>query len=551
MALTPLNDNIQLNAPKILDNRSGVFSAGVWRPYNDLSEFLATVNVAYRSENLMFYVRSTTNVNRADLYILDKNKSPYKLFDDIDLSNYYTKSEVDEMFGLRDLEIGINADDIVTERNRAIAAEALKANLSDIFMSVWILASDFNPDLRTYTNSQLTGTAGVNYNIIDLTNMQALFPGTDYTAITNGFTLKFDVGVGVAISGSLGMPNTDGFLKYASLARELSNDIIHTPGKYITELSDVTNFPTINAGYINATNGNVVASGSNKYSDYISIPAGFDTVRQLMLAGSAGGAFYDISNVYISGMVGTSSVEDYNIPTGAAYFRVSKNNVLTLQQAQTLLLKTVTTTENQLGFVENGVIDLKTYLTSERLNIGVLNSYVGEKAFINKTGVYILKTLTLTSFPSSGSINYTTGANIAAGGFNRTDYINILGYNKVLAYLTSGTTAGAIAFYDASFVYTSGLYGTTGLLSSYNLDPKATYMKVGTSLTKILVLINDMVLDEYKTGIVEDGTYAELTNDTETANVEVGIESLPIDNGTGISSGYLYFDSTTKALTLK
>ena len=150
MATTPINDNIQLNAPKLLDNKCGVFSAGVWRPYNDLAEFLSSVNVAYRAENLTFYVRSTTNVNRADLYILDKNKSPYKLFDDIDLSNYYTKSEVDEMFGLRDLEIGINADDIVTERNRAIAAEALKANSADIKSILSIKKTELTGN--TYTN---------------------------------------------------------------------------------------------------------------------------------------------------------------------------------------------------------------------------------------------------------------------------------------------------------------------------------------------------------------------------------------------------------------
>ncbi len=35
---TTYNDNNQLNAPKAIENKSGVFQAGVWRPYNDIDE---------------------------------------------------------------------------------------------------------------------------------------------------------------------------------------------------------------------------------------------------------------------------------------------------------------------------------------------------------------------------------------------------------------------------------------------------------------------------------------------------------------------------------
>jgi len=81
MALTPISDNLQCQAPKVLDNRSGRFSSGQWRPYNDLAEFLAAQPLLSRPETLIFWVRSTTDATKADLYTLDSNKTPYKPFD--------------------------------------------------------------------------------------------------------------------------------------------------------------------------------------------------------------------------------------------------------------------------------------------------------------------------------------------------------------------------------------------------------------------------------------------------------------------------------------
>lgn len=89
-----LSDNLQCQAPKVLDNRSGRFESGVWRPYNDLAEFNSAQPLLARPETLIFWVRSTTNVDRADLYTLDKNKAPYLVSPEVDLSNYYTKAEI-------------------------------------------------------------------------------------------------------------------------------------------------------------------------------------------------------------------------------------------------------------------------------------------------------------------------------------------------------------------------------------------------------------------------------------------------------------------------
>lgn len=95
MAQTPISDNWQLNAPKVLDNRSGRFSSGSWRPYNDLAEFDSAQPLLSRAETLIFWVRSITDTTKADLYTLDINKQPYKVLEEVDLSDYYTKQEID------------------------------------------------------------------------------------------------------------------------------------------------------------------------------------------------------------------------------------------------------------------------------------------------------------------------------------------------------------------------------------------------------------------------------------------------------------------------
>lgn len=52
MALTPFNDNIQINAPKSLDNKYTKFVGGLGVPHTDVAEANSRVNPAYRSRGL-------------------------------------------------------------------------------------------------------------------------------------------------------------------------------------------------------------------------------------------------------------------------------------------------------------------------------------------------------------------------------------------------------------------------------------------------------------------------------------------------------------------
>lgn len=52
MATTILNDNLQNNSPKALDNKHGKLVTVVWEPYADVAEANASINIAYRHKGL-------------------------------------------------------------------------------------------------------------------------------------------------------------------------------------------------------------------------------------------------------------------------------------------------------------------------------------------------------------------------------------------------------------------------------------------------------------------------------------------------------------------
>lgn len=55
-AQTNLSNNLQINAPKALDNRSGIFSSGIWRSYASTTEANTTINSAYRFKGMTVQV---------------------------------------------------------------------------------------------------------------------------------------------------------------------------------------------------------------------------------------------------------------------------------------------------------------------------------------------------------------------------------------------------------------------------------------------------------------------------------------------------------------
>ncbi len=136
------SDNIQVNAPKPIDNKWGVFSSGAWRPFNDLAEFDSLQPLVIQYETQMFWVRSTTDANKADLYALRKDKTKYKINSDVDFSNYYTKTQIDSQRAELEDEIEDEADtrlaqdtilsnSILGEIERATSAEGALSEVDD------------------------------------------------------------------------------------------------------------------------------------------------------------------------------------------------------------------------------------------------------------------------------------------------------------------------------------------------------------------------------------------------------------------------------------
>ena len=218
-----LSDNLKLNAPKVLDDRSGRFSSGVWRPYNNLAEFTSTQTLLSRPETLMFWVRSTTDATKADLYTLDSAKQPYKVLEQVDLSDYYTKEETDDL-----LDEKLNIDDVTTAIN--------------------ITYDDLEPDGVTYVNPILTTTAfSLNFKGIGLLQV-----GVHYTVISSpvkGFELINGIVFGeddlIVLTGTFASPVEDEYSDLvSSIASKLPTAEKNAVGG-VPNISDVTLRTTI------------------------------------------------------------------------------------------------------------------------------------------------------------------------------------------------------------------------------------------------------------------------------------------------------------------
>lgn len=62
MAATILNDNLQNNSPKALDNKHGKLVSVSWQPYADVAEANATINIAYRHKGLTVIIQEISGV---------------------------------------------------------------------------------------------------------------------------------------------------------------------------------------------------------------------------------------------------------------------------------------------------------------------------------------------------------------------------------------------------------------------------------------------------------------------------------------------------------
>jgi hypothetical protein len=184
MALTPFVDNIETSAPKVLDNKNGRFSGGIWRPYNTVAEYEAAYPIlASRAWTQLICVLNPDDNTKADIYMLDKNKIPQLVITSTSIASLTQRvvnleeaqtatsqaitginQSISTIEGdLSDLSTGLvneidrstsadqaNADAIATETARAIAAENTKANTVDIQSDIRITFSDLSSN--TYTN---------------------------------------------------------------------------------------------------------------------------------------------------------------------------------------------------------------------------------------------------------------------------------------------------------------------------------------------------------------------------------------------------------------
>ena len=212
-----ISDNIRTAAPKPLDDKWGVFEALPigWRPFNNIAEFNSIIPLASRFNSQTFWVKSETNSDKADLYTLDKNKTPYKVQADVDLSNYYTKAQIDAFNTSMQLEI-TSLQEVTTELNEDLIdltgdvqqLEEDKLDKDEVTTAIRITYNDLEPDKKTFV-SEAIGSVAFS---LEMNGLGLLRVGIDYNLITSpvrGFVLTnptFGVNDLIVLTGTFAPP---------------------------------------------------------------------------------------------------------------------------------------------------------------------------------------------------------------------------------------------------------------------------------------------------------------------------------------------------------
>ncbi|MEJ5993464.1 hypothetical protein WG904_03460 [Pedobacter sp. Du54] len=209
MALGVLYDNLETSSPKVLDNKNGIFEGGIWRPYNTLGEYTTRYPfLPSRAETQIIFVRSTLNNDRADLYIIDKNKVPFKLVPDIDLSPYRTSIAQDT------IDDELNSKILTAQATADVAQEDIEQEITDRTAAdaALLLLIEENKGLKTLTIAEVRALSSVDpIPILYTTNngQEGLweYDSTDTTSVDNLGTVLVDT-LGRRYKRVLDEPNT-------------------------------------------------------------------------------------------------------------------------------------------------------------------------------------------------------------------------------------------------------------------------------------------------------------------------------------------------------
>jgi hypothetical protein len=437
------SDNIRCLAPKQLDDNVGIWTGTSWRPFNDINEFNTKFVLAARFVNQTFWVKSTVDPTKASLWALDTNKDPYSVFTQADLTDYYTKSEIN---GLLTTESGdrvdgdlVNANAIAAETTRAIGIENTKLDKSDSLVPITIDYS--NLISNAYTNILLA-----NKSITLIYNDD------------NGTHLVFITANG---SGTVTMPFT-AYAGFKGVIQGTSVDLAnYVKNSYLFDViigkNKFNKDNVITGFYVNGL-GNLVANAPSRTSQWIPI----DNTLAYNVSGRSTG------NVRFRNSSGTilppnnsdgSPRTDYTTapsgsnngilypPTGATDVQFSAILNTGTMDAIQLEVGTVATTYapyTESYFIKTALIPTLPYVTSTVLNAGLdlkvdksflLYDQIGKNKF-DKTKNIVGKYIN----PADGSLQNSGTSQVS-------DWIPI---KEGVPYYLSGRTTGAVRLKNAA-----------------------------------------------------------------------------------------------------
>lgn len=209
-----VNDNFQNKSPKDQNDKTGVFESGVWRPWNNTAEALASPKLAFRNRGLTIYVLKSSTLTEywfrdgvADGDLIEKAG---------DISGFATTSQLNTEITNRtnaDTTLNTAITTEVTNRTTAVSAEATaRANADTTLQTNINTKAPIDSPTFTGTVSGVTkamvGLSNVD-NTLDTAKPVSTAQQTALNLKANLASPTFTGTVGGITKGMVGLGNVD------------------------------------------------------------------------------------------------------------------------------------------------------------------------------------------------------------------------------------------------------------------------------------------------------------------------------------------------------
>lgn len=365
-----------------------------------------------------------------------------------------------------------------------------RAAVSDDKAAVEIIAAAFG-DVATAvgqaqagagTASTQAGIATASATASAISAQIALVAGHGY-ASTAAALADAALVVGASFAAPLGDGSFQAYIKTSiSVATAIGSPFITTASRFDPSFAkwlkmgkNHFNSATATPDFYVSSTGDLIANATYAYSDYIPVLASTAYAR----LGNYQLAFYNAEKAYLSGL---ASGVTFTTPAGAAFVRISV--LKTALSTEQLELGAVSTTYEAFAYVNDPAATVPVKNVPSTGTVGT--PQLADAAVTTRKSDFMVPGKNLfdkAALTAGYYVNYLTGALAASGSYSASEYIP-----AVAGQTYTRNFSHQLAFYDASFVFLSGVNAASpsaAVATTFSAPALTAYLRMGVGTAYI------------------------------------------------------------------